>query len=256
VRLSQEKALQNLTTEVMMPDTLEDRVVLIAGATGALGSAIVHHFAHTQARLALTGRSAEKLEQLAVETGLPGERVLSVAADIAHPDAVDELAATVLAHFGRLDALLNTVGGWSGGKPVQETPVEDWDHMMNLNLRTAFLLSRAVLPHMLEAGWGRIVHISSKTAVTPSAKRAAYAVSKMGLITLTEVIAAEVKGTGVTANVILPSIIDTPANRRFMSKADPDRWVPPDRIAAMMRFLCSDAAASINGARIPMYGAV
>jgi len=239
-----------------MPDTLEDRVVLIAGATGALGSAVAHHFAHTQARLALTGRSAEKLERLAAETGLPGERVLSVAADVAHADAVDELTATVLAHFGRLDALLNTVGGWSGGKPVQETPVEDWDHMMNLNLRTAFLLSRAVLPRMLEAGWGRIVHVSSKTAVTPSAKRAGYAVSKMGLITLTEVIAAEVKGTGVTANVILPSTIDTPANRRFISKADPDKWVPPDHIAAMMRFLCSDAAASINGARIPMYGAV
>ncbi|MDH4135866.1 MAG: SDR family oxidoreductase, partial [Anaerolineae bacterium] len=152
--------------------------------------------------------------------------------------------------------LLNTAGGWSGGRPVGETSVEEWDRMLALNLRSAFLLSRAVLPYMLEAGWGRIVHVSSKTAVEPRARQSAYAVSKMGLITLTEVIAVEVKGSGVTANVILPSIIDTPDNREAMPKADPHKWVPPERIAATMRFLCSDAAASINGARILIYGAV
>ena len=128
--------------------------------------------------------------------------------------------------------------------------------MLALNLRAAFLLSRAVLPGMLEAGWGRIVHISSKTAVAPRAKQAAYAVSKMGLITLTEVIAAEVKDSGITANVILPSIIDTPANRESMPKADPAKWVEPEHIAATMRFLCSEEAASINGAHIPIYGAI
>jgi NAD(P)-dependent dehydrogenase (short-subunit alcohol dehydrogenase family) len=128
--------------------------------------------------------------------------------------------------------------------------------MLTLNLHSAFLLSRAVLPHMLEAGWGRIVHTSSKTAVEPRAKQAGYAVAKMGLITLTEVIAAEVKGSGVTVNVVLPSIIDTPANRKMMSSADTSKWVPPEHIAATMRFLCSDEAASINGARMPIYAAV
>jgi len=152
--------------------------------------------------------------------------------------------------------LLNTVGGWSGSRPVGETPLEEWDRMLALNLRSAFLLSRAVLSLILESGWGRIVHVSSKAAVAPRAKQAAYAVAKMGLITLTEVIAAEIKGSGVTANVILPSIIDTPANRDAMPKADPRKWVEPARIAATMRFLCSDDAASINGARIPIYGAV
>jgi len=131
-----------------------------------------------------------------------------------------------------------------------------WDRMLALNLRSAFILSRMLLPLMLESGWGRILHVSSKTAVAPRARQAAYAVSKMGLITLTEVIAAEVKGSGATANVILPSIIDTLTNRKMMSKADPNKWVPPERIAATMRFLCSDAATSINGARIPIYGAV
>jgi NAD(P)-dependent dehydrogenase (short-subunit alcohol dehydrogenase family) len=109
---------------------------------------------------------------------------------------------------------------------------------------------------MLKAGWGRLVHVSSKTAVTPRGRQSAYAVSKMGLITLTEVIAAEVKGSGVTANVILPSVIDTPANRDSIPKADPGKWVPPERIAATMCFLCTDEAASINGARIAIYGAV
>lgn len=235
---------------------LQAKTILITGATGALGSTVTYEFAQTQAHLVLTSRSEKKLERLAAEIDLPAERVLTVAADVTQADGVGNLVATVANHFGQIDVLLNIAGGWSGGKPVGETAVEDWDRMIALNLRSAFLLSRAVLPGMLDAGWGRIVHISSKTAVTPRAKQAAYAVSKMGLITLTEVIAAEVKGSGVTANVILPSIIDTPDNRKFMPKADPAKWVEPESIAATMSFLCSDDAAAINGARIPIYSAV
>ena len=235
---------------------LAGRVVVITGSTGGLGSAVTRAFAQTEARMALVGRSAERLEGPVREAGLPKERALPLVADVTQEAEVERLVGAVLDHWGRLDVLLNTVGGWSGGKPVWETPVKAWERMIALNLRSAFLLSRAVLPHMLEANWGRIVHVASKTAVAPRAKQAAYAVAKMGLITLTEVIGAEVKGTGVTANVILPSIIDTPTNRKFMPKADPGKWVPPERIAATMRFLCSDAAASINGTRIPIYGAV
>jgi NAD(P)-dependent dehydrogenase (short-subunit alcohol dehydrogenase family) len=236
--------------------TLSDKTILITGATGALGSAVACAFAQTQARLALTSRSEEKLEQLAIDTGLSAERILTAAADVTQADGVENLVSTVADRLGRVDVLLNIVGGWSGGKPVGKTAVEDWDRLVALNLRSAFLLSRAVLPGMVEAGWGRVVHVSSKTAVEPRAKQAAYAASKMGLITLTEVIAAEVKGSGVTANVILPSIIDTPDNRKSMPKADPAKWVPPERIAATLKFLCSDDAAAINGARIPIYGAV
>jgi NAD(P)-dependent dehydrogenase (short-subunit alcohol dehydrogenase family) len=240
----------------VIQNILSDKVVLISGATGALGSAVTREFAQTDARLVLTARSEQKLERLIAEADLTAEQTLTIAADVTQPHGVRELVDAAVAHFGRVDVLLNTAGGWAGGEPVAETSVEEWDHMLGLNLRSAFLLSRAVLPLMLEAGWGRIVHVSSRTAVAPRAKRAAYAVSKMGLITLTEVTAAEVKGTGVTANVILPSVIDTPANRASMPKADPSKWVPPERIATTMRFLCSDAAASINGARIPIYGAV
>jgi NAD(P)-dependent dehydrogenase (short-subunit alcohol dehydrogenase family) len=239
-----------------MSDALHGKVILITGATGALGSAVTKEFAQTEARLALAGRSGKKLEKLVADVGLPSERALTVTGDITQVDDVESLVSAITARWSIIDVLLHVAGGWCGGQPLGETPVEDWDHMLALNLRAAFLLSRAVLPAMLEAGWGRIIHVSSKTALEPRAKQAAYAVSKMGLITLTEVIAAEVKGSGVTANVILPSIIDTPANREAMPKADPAKWVPPERIAATMRFLCSDAAASTNGARIPIYGAV
>jgi NAD(P)-dependent dehydrogenase (short-subunit alcohol dehydrogenase family) len=239
-----------------MADKLDGKVVLISGATGALGSAVTREFARTEARLALTGRSEQKLERLAAEVGLPAERIFTAPADVTQADGVRDLVEATVARFGGVDALLNTVGGWGGGKTVGETEMEEWERMLTLNLRTAFLLSRAVLPDMLETGWGRIVHIGSKTAIAPRARQAGYAVSKMGVITLTETIAAEVKGSGVTANVILPSIIDTPANRKMMPKADPRKWVEPARIAATMRFLCSDDGASINGARIPIYGAV
>jgi NAD(P)-dependent dehydrogenase (short-subunit alcohol dehydrogenase family) len=239
-----------------MSDSLHDRVVMITGATGALGSAVVRELAQTQAHLVLTGRSAEKLERMAAEADLPVERVFSTAADVTQSQDVEELIVAIMDRFSRIDALLNSVGGWGGGKLVGETTVEAWDRMLSLNLRSAFLLSWAVQPHMLEAGWGRIVHVASKTAVEPRARQVGYAVSKMGVITLTEVLAAEVKRTGVTANVILPSVLDTPANRASMPKADYSRWVPPERIAATMRFLCSDAAASINGARLPIYGGV
>lgn len=235
---------------------LQAKTILITGATGALGSAVTREFAQTQALLALTGRSEKKLERLVAEIDLPAERVLAVTADVTQAASVENLVATVADRFGQVDVLLNVAGGWSGGKPVGETAVEEWDRLVALNLRSAFLLSRAVLPGMLGVEWGRIVHVSSKTAVTPRAKQAAYAVSKMGLITLTEVIATEVKGSGVTANVILPSIIDTPGNRKFMPEADPVKWVPPEHIAATMQFLCSDDAASINGACIPIYGAI
>jgi NAD(P)-dependent dehydrogenase (short-subunit alcohol dehydrogenase family) len=196
------------------------------------------------------------LRELGAEIGLPGERFALLSADVTQVERVDALIEDVLGRFGGVDTLLNTVGGWSGGASVAETPVDDWEYMLSLNLRSAYFLSRAVLPHMLRGGWGRIVHVSSKTAVEPRAKQVGYAVSKMGVITLTEVIATEVKGTGVTANVILPSIIDTPDNRANMPKANRQKWVPPEQIAAMMRFLCSDAGASINGASISMYGAV
>jgi NAD(P)-dependent dehydrogenase (short-subunit alcohol dehydrogenase family) len=233
-----------------------EKVVLITGATGGLGTAVTREFAGTSAKLALVSRSAQDLQELVEAQALPSERAFTMAADVTQPEQVNALVEAVMARWKRVDVLLNTVGGWSGGQPVGEITWQGWRHMLDLNLHSAFLLSRGVLPSMLEAGWGRIVHVSSKTAVSPRAKEAGYAVAKMGLITLTEVIAAEVKRSGVTANIILPSIIDTPANRNNIPKADPSHWVAPEHIAAAMRFLCSEAGGSFNGARIPIYAGV
>ena len=246
-----------------MPEPSCDRVVMITGASGGLGTAVAHEFAQTEARLVLTSHSERALDKLVQELALPDERALAPVADLTRPSEAQDLVETILGRFGRLDVLLNTVGGWAGGQPVaqraqdgqKDDGLQIWERMLALNLNSAFYLSRVVLPPMLEAGWGRIVHVASRTALQPRSKVAGYAVSKMGVITLTEVIAAEVKGTGVTANVLLPSTIDTPDNRRMMPKADPGDWVPPEHIAATMRFLCSEAASSINGARIAVYGA-
>jgi len=239
-----------------MSEELRGRVVLIGGATGGLGSGVARVFAETEAHLALTSTSGEQLEELAEELGLPDERLLVTTVNATDPESVEQLVARVVERFGGLHILLNTIGGWSGGKTVGETAVEQWEWMLTLNLQSAFLMSRAVLPHMLDAGWGRIVHTASKSAVAARPKQVGYAVSKAGVVALTEVIAAEVKGTGVTANVLLPSIIDTPANRQMMSSADTSKWVPPVHIGETMRFLCSESAASINGDRIPIYGDV
>jgi NAD(P)-dependent dehydrogenase (short-subunit alcohol dehydrogenase family) len=246
-----------------VPESLHDRVVLITGATGGLGTAVAHEFAPTGARLVLTSPSEQALHRLVKELELPGGCALSPVADLTRSGEVDDLVETILDRFGRLEVLLNCVGGWAGGQPVarsaedsrKDDGLQVWERMLALNLNSAFYLSRAVLPPMLDAGWGRIVHIASRTALQPRPKVAGYAVSKMGVITLTEVIAAEVKGTSITANVLLPSTIDTPHNRRMMPKADPGGWVPPEHVAATMRFLCSEAASSINGARIAVYGA-
>jgi NAD(P)-dependent dehydrogenase (short-subunit alcohol dehydrogenase family) len=239
-----------------MVDTLQDRVTLITGATGGLGSAVVREFASSGTSLALVSTSAAKLTGLVEEIGLPEGRSFVAAADVTVESDVERLVTSILDKFGRIDILLNTIGTWSGGEPVSTTTTDAWDRLMSLNLRSAFLLSRAVLPSMLETGWGRVVHVGSKLAVQPRAKQVETVVSKMGVVALTEAIAAEVKGTGVTVNVVLPSIIATPANVDGASSSRVRNWVPPEHIAATMRFLCSEAGGSINGARIPIYGAV
>jgi NAD(P)-dependent dehydrogenase (short-subunit alcohol dehydrogenase family) len=233
---------------------IRDKAVLITGATGALGQAVSRTFAEAGARLALTARSEERLNELAASLGLPAGRLLTHPADVTDAVSVDELVKQTVARLGRVDALLHVAGGWRGGKTVSETAVSDLDFLLTLNLKSAFLVCRAVIPHMVTQEWGRIVAVGSRSAVRPTRRSGAYAASKAGLIALIETIAAEVKGKGVTANVVLPSTIDTPANRQAMPQADFSKWVPAEQIAAAMLYLCSDEAAAVNGARIPVYG--
>ncbi len=233
-----------------------DRTMLITGVTGDLGPVVATVMAETGARLALTSRRQEALEDAVAELGLPQEQILVVAADLADTQEVTALIQAIESRWGGVDILLNCAGGWMGGQRIAETSDEDWERALATNLHSAFRINRAVLPHMAEQGWGRIVNVASRAAESPGTSQVGYNVSKTGLVALTESVAAEYRRRGVAANVILPSIIDTPSNRANIPKADPDRWVQPQEIAEMMRFLCTDAGGSLNGASIAMYGRV
>src|SRR2546428_13839680 len=159
-----------------------------------------------------------------------------------------------LGAFRRCGVLQDVVGGWKGGLPLHETPVEEWEGMLTLNLTSAFLCSRAVLPHMLERKSGRIVNISSRTAVVPAPRQAAYSAAKAGVIALTRTLAEEVKASGINVNYVLPSLLDTEANRKAFPKADYRNWVTPDDLARVLAVLVSDGSSQITGAAIPVYG--
>jgi NAD(P)-dependent dehydrogenase (short-subunit alcohol dehydrogenase family) len=185
-----------------------------------------------------------------------GERPtrLPVATDLTDESSVDSAVDYVARHYGRIDVLVNVAGGFRMGPPVHETPVRDWDLMMSLNAKSVFLMARAVIPHMLATGGGRIVSISARAAVQPKGWMAPYCASKAAVITLTESLAAEHRSDGITVNCILPGTIDTPQNRADMPEADWGKWVPPSELASVILFLASDAARAVSGAAIPVYG--
>jgi NAD(P)-dependent dehydrogenase (short-subunit alcohol dehydrogenase family) len=232
----------------------EGRVVLITGATGELGQPVAQAFAAQGDRLVLAARGQERLEAVVRALGVADDRVLAQAADVTNTGQVDALVKAALERWGRIDVLLNLAGGYQAGAPVAEMDEAFWDRMLNLNLRSVFLACRAVVPHMLQQGSGKIVNVAARAGLQGRAKSAAYAVAKGGVILLTQALAEEVKNAGINVNVVLPSIIDTPRNREENPKADFSKWVPPEQLAAVILYLCSDAASALNGATIPVYG--
>jgi NAD(P)-dependent dehydrogenase (short-subunit alcohol dehydrogenase family) len=162
--------------------------------------------------------------------------------------------ADVLSRFGRIDALVHTVGAWRGGKPVHEDDLANWDFLFSVNLRTTLLCCRAVIPQMLKQGRGKIVTVASRDGFKGSAGYAAYSASKSAVLRLAESLADELKGSNINVNCILPSTIDTPQNRAAQPEADFTKWVEPAAIADVIRFLASDASRAINGAAIPVFG--
>jgi NAD(P)-dependent dehydrogenase (short-subunit alcohol dehydrogenase family) len=219
---------------------MKGKVVLITGGAGALGQTVVPAFVSTGASVILGDRTPVQV---------PG--ITALKADFTDQTQVRNLVDEVIGTSGRLDALINLVGGFATGRLV-ETDVSLWQRMLTMNLTSAFLLSQAVLPFMLQHGQGRIVHVAARAALEPFAGAAAYIVSKAGLIGLIRTLSSELEGSGVTVNALLPSTIDTPANRRAMPAADPSKWARPDSIAHTLTFLASDAASQINGALIPI----
>jgi NAD(P)-dependent dehydrogenase (short-subunit alcohol dehydrogenase family) len=179
---------------------------------------------------------------------------LPLAANLSDPAGAAEVIQAALAQFGRVDVLLNLAGGFGGGKPVSESADDDLNRMLDINLRTAYNLSRAALKPMLAQQWGRIINVGSRDALHGRPNYSAYAISKAGVLRLTESMAAEVQDYGITVNAIVPGTIDTEANRKNSPDADFSKWVKPTEIAATLLFLASEGAAAINGAAIPLYG--
>ena len=232
---------------------LQDKVVIITGAAGNLGRAVSKAFAAAGAKVALLDLRDDTLQQAA--GALPEDsRLFTCAADLIDTDAVSNAVERVLSHYGRIDCLANIAGGFTMGPPLHQTPDKDWDFMMNLNARTVFNTCRAVVPHMLASGGGRIVNVSARAATEGKANMAPYCASKAAVITLTQSLAAEHKDHGINVNCILPGTVDTPQNRAAMPDQDHDRWVPTAALADVILFLASDASRCVTGAAIPVYG--
>lgn len=194
------------------------------------------------------------LERLRAEPGIAAGAPLSGAlVDVTDESAVAGYYDSVAAEGG-IDVLVNAAGGFEGGKPVHETRWSLWEEQIAINLRTAVLSSRAAVPHMLRRGGGAIVNVASRTAVESGARVAAYAVAKRGVLQLTRAMAAELVEANVTVNAVMPSVIDTPANRAAMPEADFTRWVKPADIARVIVFLAGPDARVVSGAAVPVYG--
>ncbi len=230
------------------------KIVLVTGATGALGRVVARQFHQAGAALALCARDATLLTQLFADLALSPEHLLVGGVDLRSPDDCQRLAEVVANRFGKVDALVNTVGGFTAGPPVHETPVEAWEQMLAMNLHTAFLVSRAIVPLLLRAGGGAIVHVSGRAGLAGFAGGAGYSAAKAGVIRLTEALSAELKEHGINVNCVLPGTIDTPSNRAARPDADFSRWVAPEAVGEVIMFLCSPAARAIHGAAIPVYG--
>lgn len=231
-----------------------DQVVMVTGGTGNLGGPVARAFAQAGSKMVVVDRDAEKQRNAFPDWVDSPDYWLAAPVDVMQESAVAEVVAKTVDRFGRVDVLVNTVGGYRAGKPVHELDLETWDLMMNLNVRSTLILCKSVLPTMLSQGRGKIVNVAARAALAGGANHAAYAASKSAVIRLTESIAAEVREQGVNANCILPSTIDTPDNRAAVPKADYRKWVTPERIAEVILFLASAAADDLHGAALPVYG--
>jgi NAD(P)-dependent dehydrogenase (short-subunit alcohol dehydrogenase family) len=226
---------------------MQGHVVLVTGGTGALGAAVALAVLEAGATAIVTYRDARDRDALAARAPAAGrERLHGVQTDVTDAESVCRLVDEVMARHRRLDALVNAVGGFAAGDLVG-TDERAWDAMLTLNLRSAYLCCRAALPTMLAAGRGHIVNVASRSVVPPAGGFIAYTVAKAGVIALTQALAQEVRKRGVTVNAVLPSTMDTEANRRAMPAADRSGWVSPESVARAILFLASDAAASVSG---------
>jgi NAD(P)-dependent dehydrogenase (short-subunit alcohol dehydrogenase family) len=234
--------------------TFTGNIVLVAGGTGGLGRAVSLAFLNEDAQLFVTYRNDQEFADLKSAAGASASRLVGRQVDVTDEAEVQQLIEGILAEKGRLDVLVNTVGGYVGGMKLWELDTRVFDQMLALNLRSGYVLSRAAAKAMLPRGKGAIVNVASKAALDHEAGVAAYAASKAAAVAMIDSVAADLNGSGVRVNSILPSIIDTDINRKAMPGADFAKWPKPQDIARVILFLCSDDARVIHGAAIPVYG--
>ncbi len=229
------------------------QVVLVTGGAGNLGQTLVRALAAAGAQVVVSDRSAGAVGHFPDLTET-GHHLFLDGVDATDEAANAGVIARIRERYGRLDALINTVGGFRAGQPPHEMELSTWEFMYRLNATTTFLVNKAVIPLMLEGGGGRIVNTASKNALAAGAGDIAYAASKSAVARITESFAAAYKDRGITVNAVLPGTLDTPQNRAAMPKADTSRWVSLEQIAKLYLFLASEAGSVVNGALIPAYG--
>ncbi|MBI3159371.1 MAG: SDR family oxidoreductase [Chloroflexi bacterium] len=234
--------------------SVNGRVVVVAGATGGLGSVVARTFAGEGARLALLGRGLDKLEALAAELGLNADQALPYAVDVSDGETARACAEAVQTKFGRVDVYLHLVGGWAGGKPLVDTPADDLTSMLHQHVWSTFAMTQAFVPRLLANGWGRVMAVVSPGGRYPAGNASPYAAAKAAQEGLLLSLAQELKGSGVTSNILLVRTIDTKHERLNAPSEKNANWTLPEELAAAMLYLCCEEAGTINGARIPLFG--
>ena len=234
----------------------ESKIAVVTGATSPLGRSVTKHFLEYGIHVIGTYRTEESMAALRSELGTLAAEFESRKVDITDEAEVADLFDSIKREHGRVDILVNIVGGYRGGHEIWNTPVEEWDDMMRVNLRSVFLCCRAALPMMIEHNYGKIVNIAARPALERHyrARSGAYSVSKAGVLVLTETIAEEVKKLDINVNAVLPSTINTAENRKAMPQADFSKWVPPAEIATVILGLVSDYQRPVSGSAITVYG--
>jgi 3-oxoacyl-[acyl-carrier protein] reductase len=233
---------------------LIDRTAIISGATGGLGRVVTKVFAKQGAKLAIIGRDKEKLSELSNTLNIPDEMLFPLTADVSEPKSAFEVVSTAISRLGQVDIYLHLVGGWVGGKLITDVEEDELASMLNQHLWSSFYMTKAILPNMLKNGWGRIIMISSPSAYRPPGKNSPYAIAKAAQEALILSLAEEVKGTGITANIIPVKMIDVD-HQKFKNPSKKNQtWTTPEEITETILHLCSDEARMINGVRIPLIG--
>jgi NAD(P)-dependent dehydrogenase (short-subunit alcohol dehydrogenase family) len=235
---------------------LEGRVAIITGGSGALGRAVTECFLDAGARTAVPYIIDAEVPMLEQRLGgrFPSSQTMVRRCDVGVESQVAGLVDEVARSWGRIDILVNLVGGFWGGKPIADTTLQEWQAMFDLNLKPTFLCCRAVVPIMQRNRYGRIVSVSSRSGLTGAGDFAAYAIAKGAIKTFTASLAEEVLGDNILVNAIAPSTIDTEANRKAMPKAKHENWVKPEDIARTIAYLCSEDCRVTSGAVVPVYG--